>query len=77
MTLKIVDIGKKSLMDIPGKLEEIVERIASGEIDYPHKAILLLEGEDGTLQVFGLGDTGDSNTAIGMLQRASVWLCNG
>lgn len=75
--LKVVQLDVGPLQDVPAMLRKIARKIDDGEIEKPTRAILLTEREDGSIDVYGLGDSGDVVRAIGMLNIATFTLTRG
>lgn len=70
--LEIVSLPIGNLQDIPGMLRRIANNMESGESVTPRVLIMVADGPDGDLDVYGLGDFSDITNTVGLLARAQL-----
>ena len=71
--MKIVSLDQLNLMDIPGCLHRLADNLES---NVSH-AIIILENNQGDLQVFGYGEVGNRAQEVGTLNMAALQMAIG
>lgn len=71
--LKVVEIGTPNFTDIPAMLRRTADDIESGRIARPRAVVMILDNEDGSIDLEGLGfPPTDVRALVGLIEMAKM-----
>ncbi len=70
MTTKIVKLPQQNLADVPVSLRKLADLIETSKVPPALNAIVVCEGPDDRLTVYGYGETRTFFHTVGLLQAA-------
>ena len=76
MSVKLVDLPRATLMDIPLQLRRLADRLEADVLADPEETarhvIVVIEHDNGTVETCGFGEIGTRLTEVGLLEYAKA-----
>jgi hypothetical protein len=70
--MKVVELRKTNLTDVPACLRVLADKMENGDVRPSAHCIVVSEGPDGGIDLYGYGEVGTRATEVGLLQMAVV-----
>lgn len=70
--MKVVELRQQNLTNVPACLRALADKMAKGDVPPSAHCIVVSEGPDGEIMLYGYGEIGVRSTEVGLLHLAAL-----